>query len=189
MAPGTGPAAVFFAYACVRAASTRMRLVLVLAISAALHVALLSRLPRMPASAPPVLDITLDVSPAPRLQRPAPRPQALLPSADEAPSRPTARETNERLRSLFEITRDDIRTEIEREHGHRRAPPVSAPLPELPALGDGHRRPEDLVRSYRLANGGTRYEYENRNGETTIWECPEPDPNQSFALNLCRTGY
>lgn len=190
MASGTESAAVF-AYTRMLAASARMRLVLVLAISAVLHAALLSRWPQTPTPVSPVvLEITLDTSPAPMFRRPPPHTKVSRPSAEEMQSQPTnVRETNERLRSLFEITRDDIRTGIEREHGSRQVPPASAPLPELPALGDGHQRPEGLVRSYRLANGGIRYEHGNRNGKTTIWECPEPNPNESFALNLCRTGY
>lgn len=189
MASGTESAAVF-AYTRMLAASARMRLVLVLAISAVLHVVLLSRWPQTPTPAPPiVLEVTFDASPAPMFRRPTPRAKASRPGAEEMQSQPNVRETNERLRSLFEITRDDIRTGIEREYGSRQAPPASVPLPELPALGDGHQHPEGLVRSYRLANGGTRYEHANRNGKTTIWECPEPNPNESFALNLCRTGY
>ena len=163
MAQGIGRVDAF----CTYIVSTRSRLALVLVLSTVLHVALLSRLPRTPIPVPPtVLDVALDVERTPPRRRPVPRMKA----TDNVP--PNARESNQPLRSLFDTIPDDLRTEIERERAHRRgAVPGSAPLPELPALG------------------GVRYEYQDRNGKTTVWECPEPDPNDSFALNLCRTGY
>lgn len=181
MAQGIGRVDAF----CTYIVSTRSRLALVLVLSTVLHVALLSRLPRTPIPVPPtVLDVALDVERTPPRRRPVPRMKA----TDNVP--PNARESNQPLRSLFDMIPDDLRTEIERERAHRRgAVPGSAPLPELPALGEKQRRPEGLMRSDRLASGGVRYEYQDRNGKTTVWECPEPDPNDSFALNLCRTGY
>ena len=181
MAQGIGQLDAFFTHA----APPRTRFALVLALSAVLHLALLSRLLHTPIPMPPtVLDVALEADRAPPRRRPAPR----MKPADDVPRSPkNAGESNQPLRSLFETIPDDLRTEVER--ARRGAALGSAPLPELPSLGDDRRRSEGLVRSYRLASGGMRYEYQDRNGKTSVWECPEPNPNESFALNLCRTGY
>ena len=166
-------------HSLIYALPARRRLALVLLLSALLHAALLSRLPQRPVAArPTVFEITLDDA----------LPARLTPAHKVVP--PTAprreQETREPLRSIFDATRDTFRTEIER--GRRGASPGAAPLPELPALGTEHQRPTGLVSSDRLAGGGTRYEYRDREGKTIVWECPEPNPNDSFALSLCGTA-
>lgn len=171
-------------HSLIYALPARTRLALVLLLSALLHVALLSRLPQRPVAVhPTVFEVTLDDA-VPSLRAPA---RKVVPPAAPAPAAPRReQETREPLRSIFDATRDTFRTEIER--GRRGASPGAAPLPELPALGTEHQRPTGLVRSDRLAGGGTRYEYRDREGRTIVWECPEPNPNDSFALNLCGTA-
>lgn len=162
--------------------SARTRLALVLVVSAVLHVALLSRLPRiLTPSLPSILDVSLEVDAVPAMPRHKPRTSDAPPASEEQPKEPP--------RSILDATRDYFRAEMERKRAHGGAAPDPFQLPELPALGDQYRQPEGLVHSDRLASGGVRYEYRDRDGKTTIWECPEPDPNDSFALNLCRTGY
>ncbi|MFP5348480.1 MAG: hypothetical protein ACLGHO_01390 [Gammaproteobacteria bacterium] len=162
--------------------AARRRLALVLLASALLHLALLSRVPSHPTAARPVvLEVSLDtVLPAPRAPAKDRLPRTGTPSAPNA-----ERALHEPLRSIFDVTRDTLRTEIER--GRRGTVLDTAPAPELPALGDKHQRPSGLVGSDRLAGGGTRYEYRDRDGKTIVWECPESNPNDSFALSLCRT--
>lgn len=162
----------------------RTRLALILVVSALLHVALLSRLPRTPIpSLPSILDISLEVDVTPVTPR-------LRPRASDAPPAPASEEqAKERPRSILDATRDYFRAEMERKRAHGGVAPDSFQLPELPALGDRYRQPEGLVHSDRLAGGGVRYVYRDRNGKTTIWECPEPSFDDGFALNLCRTGY
>ena len=159
----------------------RMRLAFVLVLSLLLHVALLSYLPHAPALSPApsrFLDITLDAD-VPPVRRHRPRARD-APTAGGGESKSDAS-----LRSILDATRDLFRTEMELPRNPRAAPDA---LPELPALGDRHQLPTGVVRSYRLASGDKRFEYRDGNGKTSVWECPEPDPNDSFAINLCRTN-
>lgn len=160
----------------------RTRLAFVLMLSSLLHVALLSYLPRAPALSPApasALDVTLDAD-VPPVRRHRPR-------ARDAPTAGggESEKSDAAIRSILDATRDLFRTEMEPPRYPRAATDA---LPELPALGDRHQPPSGLVRSYRLASGDKRFEYRDGNGKTRVWECPEPDPNDSFAVNLCRTS-
>lgn len=160
----------------------RTRLTFVLVLSSLLHVALLSYLPRAPALSPApsdVLDVTFDAGVAP-VSRHRPRARDAPPAGGGE-----SKKSDASLRSILDATRDLFRTEMEPPRYPRVAPDA---LPELPALGDRHQLPKGLVRSYRLASGDKRFEYRDGNGKTRVWECPEPDPNDSFAINLCRTN-
>lgn len=177
----------------------RMRLALVLVMSTLLHVAALWHSPRLGGSTrqPAELNITLDLQLSPTTSR-LPREATELPSRSERstqappPTNPAPQGMPKPAAPggspIFEATREYFLTEAERARRLRLQPqdPLQSRPLELPALGEAYAHAPGLVRSYRLGSGDTRHQYRKRNGKIVTWECPEPNPNNSFEISLCR---